>query len=94
MAVAILFETEMSVVQYEECMLRLALAGQGEPAGRLCHACYLVGEGVRIFDVWDGEESFDRFADALLPVLGGLGVAPGVPAVYQLHSFIPGAQAG
>jgi hypothetical protein len=90
MAYAIQFTPKMNQAQYDECMKRLNAAGAGAPAGRLYHACYGSGDRLRVFDVWESPESFDRFGPTLMPILQDIGIDPGVPEIVEIHNIIPG----
>ena len=91
MAFAISFSpASMNTSKYDECIKQLAEAGAGAPAGRLYHACYGDPEKVQVFDVWDSMESFDAFGQILMPILQGLGIDPGTPAVQEIHNIIKG----
>jgi hypothetical protein len=80
----------MSKAQYDECIKQLAAAGAGAPAGRLYHVCFEEESNLRVFDVWDSQESFDNFGQTLMPILAGLGIDPGTPAVCPVHNIIAG----
>ena len=90
MAYAILFTPKMTTVQYDEVMKRLGAAGAGAPAGRLYHACYGAAERLRVFDVWESQDSFDRFGQTLMPILQDVGVDPGVPEIVEAHNVVRG----
>ena len=80
----------MGAEQYDEATRRLEAAGQGAPAGRLCHVAFSGGAGLHVFDVWDSQESFDAFGQTLMPILAELGVDPGQPQVSEVHNIIQG----
>ena len=46
-------------------------------------------DGIHVFDVWDSQESFDRFGQTLMPVLQELGI-DGAPHVMPVHNIIQG----
>jgi hypothetical protein len=52
------------------------IAGQGE-------------NGFRVVDVWESEEEFGRFTEAMLPILQEVGVE-GEPEVYPAYAFVSG----
>jgi len=81
----------MSSKQYDECIARLEAAGAGSPKGRLHHTSYGSPEELRVFDVWDSEESFAEFGKTLVPILQELGVDPGTPEVSPVHNVIAGS---
>ena len=80
----------MSAAQYDDVIRRLEDAGQGNPAGRLYHVAFEGQGGLEVFDVWDSQESFDRFGQTLMPILEELGVDVGKPEVMPIHNVITG----
>ena len=91
MALAMLFTpVSMNANQYDECIKRLEAAGAGSPPGRLYHACYATGNQLRVFDIWESKESFERFGQTLMPILQQLGVDPGQPEIFTVHNTIKG----
>ena len=82
--------TSMSSQQYDACISKLEAAGAGRPAGRLYHACFGASDKLAVFDVWDSQESFDRFGQVLMPILKEIGVDPGQPQVMPIHNVITG----
>jgi hypothetical protein len=40
-----------------------------------------------VVDVWESDEAFQRFGEALIPILREIGV-DGDPEVYTAHSFV------
>jgi hypothetical protein len=76
--------------QYDEVIRRLDAAGEGSPPGRMYH-CALIGDGgTRVFDVWDSQESFEKFGETLVPIMEELGSSPGEPQVAEIHNIIVG----
>lgn len=78
----------MSAQQYDEVTARLDAAGAGSPRGRLLHVSYGPAEALRVFDVWDSEQSFAAFGETLVPILQSLNVDPGTPEVSPVHNTI------
>ncbi len=91
MALGFYFSPEsFTVEQYNEAIRRLEAAGAGAPPGRSYH-CALAGEkGLHVFDVWDSQESFDKFGETLMPIMAELGADPGEPRVVEIHNIIIG----
>jgi len=79
---------QMSAAQYDEIIKRLDAAGQGNPPGRLHHSAFGEPDHLMVYDVWDSQESFDKFGETLMPLLGEVGVDPGQPAVMPIHNMI------
>jgi hypothetical protein len=89
MAIAMYFHPEsMSAAQYDEIMKRLDAAGAGNPQGRLHHSAFGPPEQMMVYDVWDSQESFDKFGQTLMPILTEMGVDPGQPAVMPVHNML------
>jgi len=91
MALAIHFSPKsMSTAQYDDCIRRLDAAGAGHPAGRRQHICFGTSGNLQVIDVWESQESFERFGQVLMPILAELGVDPGEPVIQALHNQIAG----
>jgi hypothetical protein len=75
--------------QYDETIRRLEAAGAGSPPGRSYHCAFSgSGDGLHVFDVWDSQESFDKFGETLVPIMAELGADPGEPQVVEIHNII------
>lgn len=92
MAVGLYFTPKgFSPDKYDEAIKRLEAAGAAAPPGRSYHVAFSGQEGgLNVFDVWDSQESFEKFGETLLPILGELGVDPGQPQVVPVHNVIRG----
>jgi len=55
--------------------------------GLLLHVTGETATGFRIVDVWESEEAFRRFGEALAPVMAKLGLED-PPEVYPAHTFV------
>lgn len=94
MAVVLRFAPQgMTAAKYEECVRRLEQAGAGSPAGRLYHVCFGDTDNLRVSDIWDSVESFERFGETLRPILQEIGIDPGEPEIIQVHNIIEGTKA-
>jgi hypothetical protein len=91
MALAFYFAPQsFSTEQYDEVIRRLDAAGAGSPPGRSYHCAFTGDGGVQVFDVWDSQESFDKFGETLIPIMAELGTDPGQPQVTEVHNVIVG----
>ncbi len=89
MAIAVYVHPEsMNAAQYDDIIKRLDAAGAGKPPGRLHHSCFGPSEHLMVYDVWDSEESFQKFGQALMPILGEMGLDAGQPDVMPIHNVI------
>ena len=41
-----------------------------------------------VYEIWDSPESFEKFGETLMPILGEIGIDPGQPEVMPLHNMI------
>jgi hypothetical protein len=76
--------------QYDEVIRRLDEAGAGSPPGRSYHYAFSGDGGLHVFDVWDSQESFDKFGETLIPIMAELGTDPGEPQVAEIYNVIVG----
>jgi len=91
MAFAISFKpTAMDARGYDETIRRLEAAGAGAPPGRLYHVCHGEGSDLRVVDVWESMETFEKFGQTLMPILEQLGIDPGTPEIRPIHNTISG----
>lgn len=82
--------SSFSPATYDETIKRLEAAGAGAPAGRLYHAALEVDGQIRVFDIWESQESFEAFGPTLMPVMSALGADPGQPMVAPVRNIIKG----
>jgi len=81
---------KMNSEQYDHVIKLLEGAGVGAPQGRMYHASYGSPESLRVVDVWESMELFERFGATLMPILAQLGVDPGTPDIHPAHNVIVG----
>jgi hypothetical protein len=94
MAIVLRFSTTgFSADKYAETLKRLEQAGAGSPPGRLYHVCFGDKDNLRVSDIWESQEAFDKFKLTLKPILDELGIDPGTPEVLEVHNLIAGSQA-
>ncbi len=93
MAVAMVMEwSGITPENYEEARKRVDWEGN-VPAGALFHVSRFTGDGIRVLDLWETPEDFQRFAEErLMPVIKDMGIE-GEPNVHfePVHAtFNPG----
>jgi hypothetical protein len=93
MAVALIMTIQSTKEQYDTVIRRLEEAGAGAPPGRLYHVAGQGENAWRVVDVWDSPESFERFAQTLIPITQQAGIPPFQPEVVPVHNIIPGGVA-
>jgi hypothetical protein len=91
MAVVLRFTFQgLSADKYNQIIDRLEKAGAGSPEGRLYHICFGDPNNLRISDIWDSRESFERFGQVVRPIVESLGVDPGEPEEFEVLNIIEG----
>ena len=83
----------MTADKYDEVVKRLEQAGAGSPAGRLYHVAFGDPNELRVSDIWESREAFDKFGQTLIPILNELGIDPGQPEILEVHNIIAGSKA-
>ena len=78
----------VSTAQYDDVMKRLDAAGAGSPPGRLHHSGFGPDDQMMVYEIWDSPESFEKFGETLMPILGEVGIDSGQPQVMPLHNLI------
>ncbi|MGA9365004.1 MAG: hypothetical protein WBW16_11630 [Bacteroidota bacterium] len=79
-----------NAAQYKDIIKQLEQAGAGAPPGRLYHVCYGSGNQLRVLDVWESKEAFQRFGETLMPIAKKVGFDPGEPTINEIHGIIKG----
>jgi hypothetical protein len=90
MALGLYFQpTGFSPAAYDEAVKQLdaAGAGFGSVPGRTFHCAMEVDGSIAVFDVWESREQFEKFGEALVPIMTGLGADPGQPQVFTVHNI-------
>ena len=77
--------------QYDQVMVKMGLTeGADPPEGAIFHWVTKTGDGIRVTDVWESRETFDRFAQEKIgPITQEVGV-PGPPKTtfYDVHNYM------
>ena len=94
MAIIAVFEDPtLTKKSYEESIRRLTGKAQAESSsdwpveGLVAHVAGDAASGFRVVDVWESEEAFRRFSEALIPVMKDIGIE-GEPQVYAAHTIV------
>lgn len=92
MAVAVQLDfTGATLEQYDEVIKRMGFRPRGPGAtGSLFHWITKTAAGIRVTDVWESQEQFEKFSeDTIGPVTQEVGV-PGPPNVqfFEVHNYL------
>ena len=91
MAIVIRFAPQgMNAAKYDEIIRRLEEAGEGAPAGRLYRVCFGDEDNLRVSDIWDSMENFEKFGQTMMPIMQDLGIDAGQPEIIEVHNIIEG----
>jgi hypothetical protein len=72
-----------------------AITSQGQIDGLLLHSAAEVPGGIRVYDVWESPEAFDRFArERMMPAAAdaGLDVQPQPQSHELANLWVPGSE--
>ncbi len=95
MAIVLRFTPQsLNAATYGDIVKRLEQAGAGSPAGRLYHVCFGDTNNLRVSEIWDSRENFEKFGETLMPILQEVGVDSGEPEEIEVHNIIEGVRAG
>ena len=92
--VAVFHSPTLTQAKYEETVRgvtngrpRMSSPADWPVPGLLAHIAGQGPHGFRVVDVWESEESFQKFGEKLMPVLKAAGV-DGQPEIYPAHTFV------
>lgn len=89
MAIGLLLDIEgMDMKMYDDLNAEANFPVEA-PQGLISHVAGPIDSGMRVLDVWESREDFDRFVDERLgPALGRIDAHPielSVPQVFDIH---------
>ncbi len=94
MPIVVQYTTSVSAAEYDQIITRIRFHDE-PPEGLVVHTAAITREGrMRIFDVWDSLESYDRFSDhrlrpAIAEVVGQeYADNHSFRQVHELHSLV------
>ena len=89
MAILGIFDgSDDTLAHYDEIIKHMEANGLGHPPGRLAHVAARKGNGYIVTDVWESQETLERFQQAFLPLLQQLGIPLPPPQFYPVHNSI------
>jgi hypothetical protein len=89
MSIGVYFQpTGFTPAIYDDAVKQLDEAGSGfgSVPGRTFHCAMEVDGAIHVFDVWESMEQFEKFGEALVPIMNNLGADPGQPQVMTVHN--------
>src|SRR5215216_1813763 len=82
-----------TAAKYDDLIQKLDAAGAGSPAGRLYHVCFGDKDNLRVSDIWESREAFDKFGETLKPIMADLGFSAPDVEILEVYNIIAGAKA-
>jgi len=81
------------LAHYDHVIEQLEAAGHGQPFGRQFHVAARKGSGYVLTEVWESQESLDRFREVLGPLLNqaGSNLDQRSIQILEVHNMIKGA---
>jgi hypothetical protein len=78
--------------QYDEAVKMMGLASGWQHPGALFHWATQTESGVRVVDVWESKEDFERFAqEQILPVSQQVGLPEPEITYHDVHAYMVGS---
>jgi hypothetical protein len=73
--------------QYDECVKLMGLEPGGDaPPNALFH--WVTDSGVRVTDVWESQEAFDKFgAESIGPIAAKVGLSAPTITIHDVHNY-------
>jgi hypothetical protein len=90
MAVGIVLDFDGTLDQYDEVISKMGFSpgGQGAP-GSMFHWVAKTDGGLRVTDVWESREQFDKFAQEQIgPFTQEVGLAEPAVSFYEVHNHL------
>lgn len=91
--IAVFDDPTLTKQNYEESIRQLMGKEKAESPsdwpvkGLVAHIAGDTGNGFRVVDVWESEEAFLRFGEALAPVMKAIGIEA-EPMIYSAHTIV------
>ncbi|TDD97953.1 hypothetical protein [Flavobacterium cellulosilyticum] len=85
---------EMTAKQFDKIWQDIRVKGHGNPSGLEHHAAAISEKGMKIIDVWESEDKFNKFGNTLMPILAQNGIIPAKPVILPLHFEYNGIRTG
>ena len=89
MPIAIIFEFSGGTLeQYDKVLKRMNLGGKTAPGG-IFHVCGAMEGGIRVVDVWESQEAFDKFAkEQIMPITQEFGLPQPKMTIWPVHNIL------
>jgi hypothetical protein len=78
----------LTQAQYDDTVRRMRADGIFPPEGMDYHVCFGEEGRLRVSEIWDSREQWEAFGERLMPVLADVGIEPGDPDVFEVHSIV------
>ena len=89
MAVALIMDFEGGTLdQYDQVLEKMELGGS-LPDGGVFHWAAKTDDGVRVVDVWESQEAFDKFAEEQIgPITAEVGLSEPKVTPHEVHNTL------
>jgi hypothetical protein len=80
--------------QYDQILEKMGFkAGGTGPAGCIAHFCTQTDNGMRVVDIWESKDQFDKFAEEQIGPLSAEVGLPNPPTVefIEVHNYLTSA---
>jgi hypothetical protein len=80
----------LTAEKYDELIQKLDTVGAGAPTGRVYHVCFGDSDNLRVSDIWESRDAFEKFSETLKPLMQDLGIDPPEVEFFDVHNIIEG----
>jgi hypothetical protein len=89
MAVGLILDFEGGTLdQYDQVVEKMELGGKTAPGG-IFHWVTKTDSGIRVTDLWESREVFDKFAEEKIgPITAEVGLGPPEITEYEVHNTL------
>ena len=89
MAVGLIMDFEGGTLdQYDEVVEKMELGGKAPP-GAIFHWAAKTDDGVRVVDVWESQDAFDKFAEEKIgPITAEVGLSEPKVTPHEVHNTL------
>jgi hypothetical protein len=90
MAVAFILDfPDATLDQYDQVIEKMGLTDGASPPSAQHHWVAKTDDGIRVVDVWDSDEAFEKFSQEQIgPITQEVGIAEPTVTRYEVHNTI------
>jgi hypothetical protein len=80
--------TAVTTEKYDESIRRLQEAGEWPPKGLEVHVAFGPDGNLRVSEIWETREQWEKFGERLMPLLSEIGIEAGEPELLEVYNMV------